>query len=226
MGGYFYSFLAYGVSLALKPQAIFFLPFLILLFCKKMFSIRYFLLIPIPNIIFTILASLCGANFFTTLKVLGKGRGVGFSYNAASLPMFLFYGLNCEQFFKYIFIVFCIVLAVLFCAIMLLIFLKSKKELSLDLFVLWAFVITFSMPFLLPSMHERFFYIAEIFALIYLFMKPRYFYITGIMYLAILNTYLNYIFHNTFMSIRYSALLMIVAWIMLLYTLYKEIKED
>lgn len=223
---YLYCFLSYGISFAFKTQAIFFLPFLIILFCKKIFPFRYFFIIPVPHIFSAIFSALCGADFLKSLKILGGQRHVSLSNNAPSLPLFLLSDTNLENFYKYMFFTFFILLAILMCAIFLLICIKSKKYLSLDIFILWALVITFSMPFLLPSMHERFFYIAEIFALMYLFMKPKYFYITFLMYLAILNTYLNYLFGNTFMPMRYSALLMFITWVTLLFTLYKEIKEE
>ncbi len=67
---YILSFIAYGIAFSFKLQAIFILPFLFILYVvRKKFSILYFTIIPIVNIILSMPALLMGYPFKNLLLI-------------------------------------------------------------------------------------------------------------------------------------------------------------
>ena len=51
----FKAFIFYGIALTIKLQAIFIFPLFIILYFRKYFSIKYFLLLPIPHLFFSVI---------------------------------------------------------------------------------------------------------------------------------------------------------------------------
>lgn len=216
------AFLIYGIAFALKLQSIFILPFIILLYIKNRFHLKYFLLILIPHIISSLIATIFGANFIKALTILGGQTHPNLSNRAPSLPALIFRGAPFEQFYKCMFMTFFIILAIMLCTIFLYMFIKQKNKLNLDTFILWALTISFSMPFILPSMHERYFYISEILALIYAFIKPKYAYITVLLYFATFSRYV----YSSYLQEFPAAVLMLIVFVLLMRTLIKENKFE
>ena len=216
------AFLIYGIAFALKLQSIFILPFIILLYIKNRFHLKYFLLILIPHIISSLIATIFGANFIKALTILGGQTHPNLSNRAPSLPALIFRGAPFEQFYKWMFMTFFIILAIMLCTIFLYMFIKQKNKLNLDTFILWALTISFSMPFILPSMHERYFYISEILALIYAFIKPKYAYITILLYFATFSRYV----YSSYLQEFPAAVLMLIVFVLLMRTLIKENKFE
>ncbi|MCZ9992251.1 hypothetical protein [Brachyspira hyodysenteriae] len=215
---YIKAFLMFGVSIAIKTNAIFIFPLIILLYIKERFHFKYFFLTFIPHIVATLIATMFGANFIKALTILGGQRYQNLSNGAPSLPDLIFRETSFEQFYKWMFMTFFIILAIILCAIFLYIFIKQKNKLNLDTFILWALVISFSIPFILPSMHERFYYISEILALIYAFMKPKYAYITILLYFATFSRYI----YSSYLPEFTASVLMLTVFILLMRTLIKE----
>lgn len=66
---------------------------------------------------------------------------------------------------------------------------KSKKQLTSAMLLKVTLVFALAIPFLLPEMHERYFYLADVVSIIYAFYFPRYFYIAVIIQLCSLLSY-------------------------------------
>jgi Gpi18-like mannosyltransferase len=54
---------------------------------------------------------------------------------------------------------------------------RSRTEITPPLLVELALISTMLLPFVLPKMHERYFYVADILAIILVFYHPRYFFV-------------------------------------------------
>ena len=66
-----------------------------------------------------------------------------------------------------------------------------------DLYIVIFFFITLAIPFLLPSMHERYFYAAEISSILFAVLFPKKWWITLIVILPSCATYFNYLFESS-----------------------------
>jgi len=161
------------------------------------------------------------------LTTFTKQSGFHMSHNAPTFPYLITENILLENYYESVLGAFFVMLAIVLCAVFLFVSLKQKeKRLSLDSLILWSLTITFTLPFFLPSMHERYFYVAEIFSIIFAFMKPKYFYIPVLIILSSLSTYASYLFNANVFTLHYNSVLMFITFVIIMVTLYKENKFE
>jgi Gpi18-like mannosyltransferase len=206
----------YGIALSIKLQAIFMFPFIFVLYLYNRFKIR--------NICFLILG-------FISSPIIGFPFGApkqfikAFSWQLIDYSGFLtstssIYALfhirdefiplitNVGIVFTMGFVI-CFVLYVLYnrsgyvqC--------KEYSDISSEgtRFVILFFFFTLVIPFLLPKMHVRYFFAAEVASIIFAVLFPRRWWITLIIILPGCATYFNYLFANT-TDLFYLAIIML-----------------
>lgn len=186
----------FGLAFALKLQSIFFAPLLVCLWLKKKIKFKHLVMIPTMYIITCIPAILLGRNVFSTLNVyLTQSTEYNLlSANAASLLGFIndFDFLN--PFLQSSSIAWiAIAVSGLFVLITLFTVLKSKYDFSklqiIDLACLFVVII----PFLLPRMHERYFYMADAVSIIYMLIHKKNWVVPVLQISASLYTYLRFL---------------------------------
>jgi len=74
--------------------------------------------------------------------------------------------------------------------------LTSRKAISGELCITLSLLFVTLLPFLLPAMHERYFYLADVFSLIYAFYRPKLFFVAIIVEVTSLLCYLPYLANN------------------------------
>ena len=94
------------------------------------------------------------------------------------------------------------------------------KQLSIDILAHVAFLVTLTMPFLLPRMHERYFLLAECLSLLFAFYNPRYFYIPLVLGIISFFTYTEFLFTTVlvpfhWLTLGVLALILIVGGLLL-----------
>jgi len=103
----------------------------------------------------------------------------------------------------------------------------SKQRLTSAIFLKVTLVFALAIPFLLPEMHERYFYLADVVSIIYAFYFPRYFYIAIIMQLCSLLSYAPYLLGTQVVNLAYVAFGVLVITVItmadLVLTLYPNI---
>lgn len=186
----------FGLAFAIKLQSIFFAPvFLYLLFVRKI-KIRHLFIIPIMYGVACIPAVLAGRNLISTLTVYLIQSSYSFlSANAPSLLGFtLDMGIDDSTAYTLI--------AVLFtgaAVIALLIFAYTKnKSGNSDVVFDLVCALLLMIPFLLPRMHERYFYAADVVTIIYALKYSKKFWIPILTVAASLYCYLRYLLHSAF----------------------------
>jgi Gpi18-like mannosyltransferase len=105
----------------------------------------------------------------------------------------------------------------------------SKKKFTPALILKVALVFALAIPFLLPEMHERYFYLADVISIIYAFYFPRYFFIAVIMQLCSLLSYAPYFLNTQIVNLAYVAFAVLVITIItmtdLVLSLYPNIRK-
>ncbi|HEV2474067.1 MAG TPA: glycosyltransferase 87 family protein, partial [Chthonomonadales bacterium] len=79
--------------------------------------------------------------------------------------------------------------------------LVSKKQITSSIILKVALVFAIAIPFLLPEMHERYFYLADLISIIYAFYVPRRWFIAVIMQLCSLFSYMPYLINTQIISL-------------------------
>lgn len=107
--------------------------------------------------------------------------------------------------------------------------LKSKQQLTPAILLKVTLVFALAIPFLLPEMHERYFYLADVVSIIYAFYFPRLFYIPVVVQLCSLLSYAPYFLNTQVVGLAYIAFavlgITIIVLVDLLLALYPNIRK-
>lgn len=160
-----------GFALAFKLQAVFILPLILLLyFYKKKFSILHLLWVPVAIQVLCIPAIIGGCGFDIAYRVYTNLLG--------EYPFMYYYYPNIWTFFQeapyYQFGKAAIILAFAALLIFSILFVKSGKKHTMQDFLEYIVWTTMTCAMLLPCMHERYNYIAEIVLPLCAIKKPKY----------------------------------------------------
>jgi Gpi18-like mannosyltransferase len=75
------------------------------------------------------------------------------------------------------------------------------------MFVKLTLVFALGIPFLLPEMHERYFYLADVISVVYAFYAPRHFYVPILVQLCSLLSYAPYLLNTQIVNLAYVAVI-------------------
>ncbi len=176
------AFLAFGISLAFKLQAVFLAPLLLGLLLRGQVSWKHFLLIPLVLFIAIIPAWIAGRPLLELLFVY-VFQTQQYQLLEMSAPTVYTWlpdvGLT-QRFFTPTGVIFTAMLAFLFAIAIY----KSSAKLTVPLLLKLALVPLLFMPFFLPKMHDRYFYPADVIAIMYAFYFPQYFFVPVVIVLS------------------------------------------
>ncbi|MCL2084028.1 MAG: conjugal transfer protein TraL [Oscillospiraceae bacterium] len=157
-----------GAAFAFKLQTVFFLPVFLVLWAAGRVKPRHAVLFPLPYIITSLPAAAMGWTPGRIVGVYTGQAGIYSSYltlNAPSIFAFLPKDTPKQPYFTA-----GIILAAAFCIAAAAHALRKRPDQT----AVYAAMITLGVPWLLPSMHDRYFYLAEAFMLLYAAARPRY----------------------------------------------------
>lgn len=162
--------LFFGLALAFKLQAVFLFPALLLFVLMRRISWQALLLIPVAYLLLDIPAVLVGASFSTLVKVYANEANTydQLTLNAPNIYQYWGNFISSEPLRP-------LGLAVTEFLILSLIFLAAVRriELTASRIVLAVTVSALLLPYFLPSMHERYFYLADGLTVISAFYLPH-----------------------------------------------------
>jgi len=157
-----------------------------------------------------------------------NGRGFGGSSSSLTLNAPSFYQwlpASAPAYWKWV----GIGLAGLFVVLVSVLVRASKREFTSDILLKVTLVFALAIPFLLPEMHERYFYLADVVSIIYAFYFPRYFFIPVIIQLCSLISYAPYFLNRQVVSLSYAAVgvlvITVITFVDLVLTLYPDIRK-
>ena len=164
------SMIFFGLGLALKLQVVFLLPLYGFAWFRKSFKLRYFL-ISFGILILTFIPLWIGGAQFTTpfIPYARQAGGYTNSINLNSTNMYTFFMLNESAFngaTKLISTFGMILTVVVSFALISILALKRVKVTPKSILLIGTFS-AIMVPFVMPHMHERYFFLAETFLLLY-----------------------------------------------------------
>lgn len=216
------SIVFYAIALSFKIQAIFLLPLYGVLLFKKRLHIFHFFIIPIVYTLLMIPAAIAGRPLIDLFLIYVK-QGQAYPDLTFSAPnIYQWYTSNLpmpqETIAKYgILITFLVVISIFFIAI------RYIKVLSDENIVELSFIFALIVPFLLPHMHERYFFTADVFSLVYAFYFPKRYYMALIVPLASLFSYYPFLLGSNPIPIPLLSLFMLIALSSSIYDFMKNI---
>ena len=203
------SMVSLAACLAFKLQAVFIIPvFFILLLAKKL-RWRLLLVCPAAYIVFMLPALLAGRPFVETMTLYFAQAGTvgdAMNYNAPSLTSMFQWSGNTESWSTLLIAAaFALVLASYAVAAV------KRRELDDTVFLGFALLLAMGIPYLLPHMHDRYFFISGVLALVLAFRDRRFFPIPLLAELASLHCYYAYFVRYYLVHPRIGGIFMLIA---------------
>ena len=189
----------FALAFSFKIQTIFILPIIIFLLLKGKISLKHLAVFPIVFILTLLPSLLCGRSFYDTFSIY-ISQTSSYPYLTLNCPTFwaLFPSSQFENFSS----------AALFLAgaacLAFGIYIYTKKDaLNTKLLLDAAFIFVLLMPFFLPRMHERYFYFAEIFSVIYVFLNQKRLFVSPLICFTGYCVYSAYLFGSSLFSLSF-----------------------
>ncbi|GGV25835.1 hypothetical protein GCM10010495_47050 [Kitasatospora herbaricolor] len=196
----------FGIALAFKLQTVFVFPFLLVLLLTRRVPWRALLAVPAVYLLLDVPALLVGADLGQLLTVYSRQTGTyqSLSMNAPSVYLLFQPGDHADAVRRAgILLTGAVVLALVAWVV-----LRPAgrgplrpggwtRDLTDTQIVLLATTSVILVPFLLPSMHERYFFLADVLSVVAAFQLPgRLWYLPVLVQLASAGTYLQYLAHD------------------------------
>ena len=156
-----WSVAAAAISVSFKLQGIFLLPLYPILFFAKKIKLRHLLLFPAVYITTILPSVLAGRDFWELLTLYYNNTstiGDGLNYNSSSMYSLLDFGSIPAESASAI----GVILAFSLCAVMYIWFLLRRDDITDRAILAAAVVLCIGAPYLLPHMHDRYFFLADV----------------------------------------------------------------
>ena len=203
------SMVSLAACFAFKLQAVFIIPvFFILLLAKKL-RWRQLLVFPAAYIVFMLPALLAGRPFVETMTLYYAQAGTvgdAMNYNAPSLTSMFQWSGNTES-WSTLLIAAASALVLASYAVAAV----KRRELDDTVFLGFALLLAMGIPYLLPHMHDRYFFISGVLAIVLAFRDVRFFPIPLLAELASLHCYYAYFVRYYLVHPRIGGIFMLIA---------------
>ena len=213
-GKSFWGMVMFSLALAFKFQAIFFAPFLLLLFITGKIPWKWVVIPPLVYVLMILPAAIAGQSFLSLLTVYFRQSDFYHLLTLNGPSFFAFFPDNHLIQWEWIgfFLAGAATLAYLWLGW------KQKEQITPERMVELAMISLVMLPFLLPRMHERYFYAAAVFSIPLVCARPRLLVIPFVLQLSTLFSYFPYLYSRDLLPLwLLAALNLIVIAALILY---------
>lgn len=206
--------LSITTSFAFKLQAVFIMPVFFILLLAKKINLKHLFIFPCAYVVYMLPALIAGRPFISTLTLYVSQAGTvgsAMNYNAPSLTS-MFQWTGDTQLWSDILIIaaFAFVLTVFAVAIA-----KRRQLDNIAVFSL-AVLLAFAIPYILPHMHDRYFFLPGMLAVVLAVSDPRFFLMPILAELASLHCYYAYFVRHYLVNPRVGGELMLAVLAMVI----------
>ena len=215
--------ICFAASFAVKLQAVFLLPVIaVLWYCKKI-KLWHGFVFPVAYVAIVLPAVLMGRPFWDTVTLyLNQTGSIGSGLNYNSSSMFAFFPYNADvSFWSNA----GVILAFLFMAGILLWLFIERKHMNKNIILGAALILSLGIPFILPHMHDRYFFIADVLSLTFAVIFPQMLIVPVLVQFGSLLGYHAYLKLQYLLPMRNGATALMLAIIVLLLFLAYQIAK-
>lgn len=206
-----------AVSFSFKLQAVFLMPvFLIFIFAKKI-KWPHLLFFPLTFFFMDLPAILAGSSAKSTLLLYfnqANTVGSGLNYNSPSVYAFIRNSTDTDLLSKI-----GIIAAFTFLFVLFILCYTQREHLNNKVLLTCALLIVVAVPLLLPHMHDRYFFIADVLSIAFVFLFPALAHIPILISFASLLGYHAYLKGFYLFPMKYGAIALIIVVVSLVFTL-------
>lgn len=207
--------LATGVALAIKLQTVFILPLFALFTLRRRLPIWAWAALPVPYLIAVVPAVLWGRSLSGALLIY---KSQSDTYRQLSLdgPSFYAWVTGREDFGRY-----AAIIGIAIVGIVVLACWRSRLRLTTPATIACATMFTLLVPYVLPRMHDRYFFLADVFSIAYAVTNPRRWFVPVLVITASLFSYLPFLYGVKPVPISWLSLLILAALITTLHDVFE-----
>lgn len=217
------SMIAMTLSFGFKLQAVFIMPVLAVLWMQGKLKLRHFLIFPLAYVILVLPAVLLGRPFLDTVTLYFSQTGSigsGLNYNSPSI-FGIFWNVQNEALASKL----AVVSAFVFMLLVLLVCYVNRKRLSNKAMLAAAVLLAVGIPFLLPHMHDRYFFAADILTVVLAYVYWKYFVVAPFTQFASLLGYHAYLKMRYLLPMSYGSWALILVLILTGALLFRELEK-
>ena len=214
--------LAFSIAFVLKLQAIFFAPFLLLLVLKRKIKLRSLVLIPAVYILSIIPAAIMGRSLWDLLTVYVSQSKLYTSLCMSIPNLYAFLGNVASEPLGDAGVIFA------GGAVLMLLYALYRKEYTItpDILVTIGLLFAILMPFILPHMHERYYFLADIVSVVFAFYFPKKLYAAVIMCVSSACATANYLFGLVYYPQQLLAVAILINLVLLMKHLWELLSQN
>lgn len=213
-----------AISFGFKMQAIFIMPVFFVFLYKRKLKIRHLAVFPLTYVALVLPAVIAGRPFLETITLYFNQIdtvGTALNYNSSSVFAFFYNVADKSAAEKYgILAAFVFVLAIFALTF------ARRKRLTNDAYLITALIFCVGVPFLLPHMHDRYFFLADILSVCFAVIRPKRFYVPVLVSFASLLGYHAYIKMRYLLPMHYGAAALLFVLLVLLIDLAFTAREN
>lgn len=202
------SMLAITLSFGFKLQAVFVMPVLAVLWMQGKFKLRHFFIFPLAYVLLVLPAVLLGRPFLDTITLYFSQTGSigsGLNYNSPSI-FGIFWNVQNEAMASKL----AIISAFVFMLLVLSVCYVNRKQLTNKAMLAAAVLLAVGIPFLLPHMHDRYFFASDILTVVMAFACWKYF------PSAVLAQFASLLGYHAYLKMRYLLPMSYGSWALIL----------
>ena len=208
------SMVCFAVSFSFKLQAIFLLPVIAVLWYRRKYSLWHAVIFPVSYLVIVLPAVLLGRPLLDTLTLYWNQTGsIGswLNYNSPSVFAFFLSSSNAALWSKV-----GLVAAFLFMIVILVWLYRKQGYLNNEVILTAALLFAVAIPYLLPHMHDRYFFAADVLSLVFAVACPKLFFVPVLCQFASLLGYHAYLKGRYLFPMSYGAAALAVVIVVLL----------
>jgi Gpi18-like mannosyltransferase len=216
------SIVSFAIALGFKLQAVFFAPVLLIAWIKKKLSLfDFFLIAPIYTLLL-LPSVIAGRGWQKVFSVYLNQERFYQDLTRNAPTFFAFFNNQDYEVYKN----FGYFLAVAIILIIVFFIVQSKRKLDNSLLVMLTFYFGLIIPFFLPKMHERYFFLADSIAIAYLFYFPKRFMASFLVCLSSFIAYAPFLFGKQNLWLEQNTFIMLIAIVFTTKHLVEELKLE
>lgn len=213
----------YGIAFAFKLQSLFVFPIYVILWAKKKIKLENFLWIIIMYFAGIMPAWIAGRPLMELINIyVAQGAQDVWSLSIKLSNIYQIYGTSfflIEYAKAGIWLILGILMFIMF-------YMAYKKyPITREFAILGCLFFAMLTPYFLPHMHERYYYLADVFAIIYAFINPKKFYIAIIQIMLSFTAYMEYLSKTFSGPIAYYSFVQLALIIIIGKEIYSYIKK-
>lgn len=216
------AFIAFGLAFAFKFQALFLAPSVLILMVKRYLDWRQVFWIPIVYLASLLPALIAGRPWKDLLSIYANQSGA-YDYFTRGAPNL--YQWIPNRFYSTLAIVFLLTIisiAILALAVMLY---RMPFQFDLDLLIKLSLFCALVIPYILPKMHDRYFFPADIFSIVYGFYFPSLLFIPIITISSSFLSYLPFLTSKTLIASKSLSLVLLIPVVCVIFDFFRSIER-